>query len=121
MKNPPNSFKVALLIQGPLKSIGRSGKTSSVDLHKIQSSDVIAYDCRKLISELINKYGYLFEQIILSTWNDEILEFEENSIEIYKFNKDKVPKGDKSRAWINNPYVSKNNTFYQYYPYLRRP
>ena len=115
MKNPPNSFKVALLIQGPLKSIGRSGKTSSVDLHKIQSSDVIAYDCRKLISELVNKYGYLFEQIILSTWNDEILEFEENSIEIYKFNKDKVPKGDKSRAWINNPYVSKNNTFYQYY------
>ena len=39
MKNPPNSFKVALLIQGPLKSIGRSGKTSSVDLHKIQSSE----------------------------------------------------------------------------------
>ena len=50
MKKSNNKLKVALLIQGPLKSIGRSGKTSSVDLHKIQSSDVIAYDCRKLIT-----------------------------------------------------------------------
>ena len=115
MKKSPNNFNVALLIQGPLKSIGRSGKTSSVNLHNIHSSDVISFDCRKSITLLIKKYGYLFNQIILSTWNDETLEYKEDSIEIYKFNKNKVPKGDRSRSWIKNPFVSKNNTFYQYY------
>ena len=87
MKNP-NYFKVALLIQGPLKSVGRSGKTESADLSKIKDTDVISYDCRKLISLLVKKYAYLFDQIILSTWDDEIFEFKENLIEIYKFNKE---------------------------------
>ena len=50
MKKSPNNFNVALLIQGPLKSIGRSGKTSSVNLHNIHSSDVISFDCRKSIT-----------------------------------------------------------------------
>ena len=48
MKTPPKTIKVALLIQGPLKSIGRSGKTSSIDLSNIQNSDIVSFDCRKL-------------------------------------------------------------------------
>ena len=109
-----NNFKVALLIQGPLKSVGRSGKTACADLKDIKPGDVVSYDCRKSIKLLLRKYGHLFNQIILSTWDDEILEYEDKSIEVYKFNKNKVPKlPDKS--WINDPYISKNNMFYQFY------
>ena len=113
MKNL-NNFKVALLIQGPLKSIGRTGKTTSADLKNLKPEDVASYDCRKSINILLKKYGYLFDQIILSTWDDEILEYEDDSIEIYKFKKNKVPKLD-DKSWINDPHVSKNNMFLQFY------
>ncbi len=113
MKNT-NNFKVALLIQGPLKSVGRSGKNACADLKNLEIGDVVSYDCRKSIKKLLKKYGHLFNQIILSTWDDEILEYEDNSIEIYKFNKNKVPKLP-DKWWINDSYVSKNNMFYQFY------
>ena len=109
-----NTFKIALLIQGPLKSVGRSGYTSSVDINHLSSNDIVSYDCRKCISSSIEKYGYLFDQIILSTWNDEILEFNDQSIEVYKFSKSKIPKL-KDRKWIKNIHVSKNNMLLQFY------
>ena len=109
-----NKFTIALLIQGPLLSIGRSGKTSGADLCNLSNNDVIKFDCRKSINSLIKKYGNLFDQIILSTWSDELLEFENKLVEVYKFNKSKIPKVS-DRKWIKDPFVSKNNILLQHY------
>lgn len=62
-------MKFILIIQGPILSIGRSGKTNSETEFKADS--IIEFDTTENINKLVNKFGNLFEEIILSTWQSE--------------------------------------------------
>jgi len=110
-----NKFSIALLIQGPLESIGRSGEMAKLKAEGLKSSDLVRYDCRKCIDELVTKYGYLFDQIILSTWDDEKFEYENEALEIYKFNKSSVPDIVPNRTLMKNKYMQKNNMLISFY------
>ena len=108
-------FSIALLIQGPLESIGRSGEMAQLKAEDLKSSDLVKYDCRKCIDELVKKYGYLFDQIILSTWDDEKFLYDNDSLEIYKFNKNSVPDIVPNRTLMKNKYMQKNNMLFSFY------
>lgn len=65
--------KIGLVIQGPLLSIGRAGN----NLHQspeqlLKTGGVIQYDCRENISRIIREYGHLFDEIVVSTWDNEV-------------------------------------------------
>ena len=60
--------KPALIIQGPLISSGVDGAQAHRNLKKLKNSDEIIWDSRESIRKIINKYGHLFDQIILSIW-----------------------------------------------------
>ena len=65
--------KIGLVIQGPLLSIGRAGN----NLHKspgllIKEGGVVEYDCRQNIQKIIDEFGSLFDEIIVSTWDKEV-------------------------------------------------
>ena len=67
--------KIGLVIQGPLLSIGRSGG----NLHKSpeelrKSGGVIEFDCRDNIQRIVSEFGYLFDEIVVSTWDNEVKE-----------------------------------------------
>tara|TARA_B100000161_G_scaffold260320_1_gene227186 strand:- start:59 stop:1033 length:975 start_codon:yes stop_codon:yes gene_type:complete len=109
-----NSFKIGLLIQGPLLSIGRSGKSESLDRRGINSKNIISYDTRKSLDIILKKYSHLFDQIVISTWNDETYEYKKEKVEVYKFNKSKVPKLPRLKS-ISNFHLSQNNMLNQYY------
>jgi hypothetical protein len=65
--------KIGLVIQGPLISIGKSGEQFYWSLDKLQESGgAIHYDCRENIQRLITEFGPLFDEIIISTWDNEV-------------------------------------------------
>lgn len=65
--------KIGLVIQGPLVSIGRTGDKlhQSPEQLKIEGG-VIHYDCRENINRIIKEFGHLFDEIVVSTWDNEI-------------------------------------------------
>ncbi len=65
--------KIGLIIQGPLVSKGISGRVAHiVQRRKLKESEIVNYDCRKNIQEIIDKLGHLFESVVVSTWEDEV-------------------------------------------------
>jgi len=62
----------SLLIQGPLVSEGIAGS----HIHKINNNNItdnhVSFNCRNNIQQIINDYGNLFTQVVISTWDDEI-------------------------------------------------
>jgi len=61
-----NKRLISLIIQGPLISIGVSGKTMGND------RGVVSYDCIDNINTIISNYGDMFHEIIISTWDDGV-------------------------------------------------
>ena len=67
-------MRINLIIQGPMVSVGRSGKTD--DGRSIINKDyLIEYKCYDNVNKIIAQFSHLFEMIILSTWNDECTDF----------------------------------------------
>jgi len=64
--------KIALVIQGPLLSIGKGGHNAHISQNKLKKSDLVCYDCRENIKKLINDFGSLFDLIVISTWDNQI-------------------------------------------------
>jgi hypothetical protein len=65
--------KIGLVIQGPLLSIGRTGNNLHASPEKLQKEGgVIRYDCRGNINRIIEEFGHLFDEIIISTWDEEV-------------------------------------------------
>lgn len=78
-------YKKILVIQGPIKSKGRSGKTDNF-LEKLTHEDIITYDCEENINQVYESYGYLFDEVILSTWINEDTKLINSGIKILKNN-----------------------------------
>lgn len=67
--------KIGLVIQGPLLSIGRTGnKLHQTPGQLIAEGGVVHYDCRENIQRIINEFGSLFDEIVVSTWDNEVKE-----------------------------------------------
>jgi len=65
--------KLGLIIQGPLTSRGISGKDAHIkQRNDLKGEDLVTFDCRKNIKETVDKYGILFNSIVVSTWENEI-------------------------------------------------
>lgn len=66
--------KIGLVIQGPLTSIGKSGEQLRLTLEELNArGGAIHYDCRPNIQRIINEFGSLFDYIVVSTWDNEIM------------------------------------------------
>ncbi len=107
-------IKIALIIQGPINSIGRTGKSFYIPGPQLTSKHIINYNCEENISRIIGNYKEIFDQIILSTWDDEDIYNNFEGIQTIKLSKNKVPKV-KDWAGNQNKYISKNNMYYQFY------
>lgn len=106
------STSFGLLIQGPLLSGGRTGKTIDVTASEVKDDDVVEYDCRKNINLILNRYAYLFEEIIVSTWVGEF-EYAPKGVKVCRIEEKTVPDIVEDRK-SQNKWVAKNNILKQY-------
>jgi len=102
-----------LLIQGPLLSIGRSGESAGISSGSVTDEDVVHYDCVKNIHNIILNYGDLFDEIVISTWKDQDLEYQKIDKEKICYFVENLPRmKDKPSA---NIHVATNNMLKQFY------
>ena len=117
-------MRVGLLIQGPLLSIGR-GAGNYQKKKDTPEDHLIKHDCSETIIRNINNYRDLFDEICISTWDDEIvpkkleLFLENQEINIFQFNKEnikKLPKLKVPNRWTKSTknIMSRNNNLIQY-------
>jgi hypothetical protein len=68
---PPINSKpnYSLLIQGPILSKGRTGKTFFNN--ELNKNSIVDYYCEDNIFKLISEFGYLFSKIRIITWDNE--------------------------------------------------
>jgi hypothetical protein len=66
-------LKLGLVIQGPILSIGRTGKGIDFDPNRISQGEFAEYDCTADIVANFKNYQDKFHSIVLSTWDSEII------------------------------------------------
>jgi hypothetical protein len=67
--------KYSLVIQGPILSVGIAGNTYQKHFADKSQEHVVRYNCVENIRKLLQKYAGLFEEVVVSTWeNEEITE-----------------------------------------------
>lgn len=65
--------KIGLVIQGPLFSIGRTGDKMHESVEELKNEGgLVEYDCRGNIRRIISEFGHLFDEVVISTWNNEV-------------------------------------------------
>ncbi len=67
--------KVGLIIQGPLVSFGKSGRTAArkLDMSSGTGEDgLVRHDCRATIRRVVEDFGSLFDAVVISTWDTEV-------------------------------------------------
>jgi len=67
-------LKSALIIQGPILSIGRTGESLHDARGGLGVDRIVKFDCSDNINQLIATYGNVFDIIVISTWETENLE-----------------------------------------------
>ncbi|PTC02974.1 hypothetical protein C9980_20370 [Vibrio mediterranei] len=65
------SEKIGLIIQGPLMSKGRTGKTADVSFGHVKESDIVDYNCIENIRNLFAVNKEKFDNIVCVTWMDQ--------------------------------------------------
>lgn len=63
-------MRIALLIQGPILSVGRGGNTNKLS-KSVAEKDILKFSCVDNINILLKNFGYLFSTVVLSTWKSE--------------------------------------------------
>mgnify|MGYP001026030107 CR=1 FL=1 len=111
------SSKLGLLIQGPFLSIGRGAKDYNLIPGEI--GEIIKYDASKSVSKNIKKYSAIFDEIVISTWQDEKIPYEfHDFIKNYTNVSLKVFKKDKSKTSLPSKLIQgfkvNNNQLLQY-------
>jgi hypothetical protein len=61
----------ALIIQGPILSTGRTGKSINNPLSKDSVYEIVDFDSREIVNRYIVNFSHVFDEIIISTWVDE--------------------------------------------------
>jgi hypothetical protein len=66
-----NSYSSMLIIQGPIESVGRTGKSLHNPNGGIGLDSIVRFDSSATINEYISNYSTLFDLIVVSTWDSE--------------------------------------------------
>jgi len=69
-----NVLKFNLVIQGPIQSNGRSGKSFSEYNPNNAEDWIVEYNCLENINKILKLYGNIFEEIAIVTWDSEKIE-----------------------------------------------
>ncbi|MEK7147860.1 MAG: hypothetical protein AAB758_01025, partial [Patescibacteria group bacterium] len=65
--------KIGLVIQGALTSVGRTGDNMRQSVEQLKKEGgVIEYDCRENINRIIKEYGHLFDEIVVSVFDNQL-------------------------------------------------
>ena len=65
--------KVGLVIQGALLSVGRTGdKLHQTPEQLKKEGGVIQYDTRENINKIIKEFGHLFDEIVVSVFDNQL-------------------------------------------------
>jgi hypothetical protein len=65
--------KIGLVIQGALLSIGRTGdKLHQTPAELMKNGGVIEYDTRENVNKIIKEYGHLFDEIVVSVFDNQL-------------------------------------------------
>lgn len=60
-----------LIIQGPLLSKGRTGKTIGTSFHDVTDNDVVEYDCIENIKRIYDDNVNFYDHIVCVTWDNQ--------------------------------------------------
>jgi len=107
-------MKFGLLIQGPIISKGRTGKTVNVSARKVNNSEVVEYNCSANIDRLISNYGMIFDETVCSTWNDQYSKVFNPNVNYYLTLEDITPPLP-NKKYVSNESVAVRNMFRQFY------
>jgi len=64
-------LKKGLIIQGPIVSTGRTGKTANISFKDVRDEHIVNFNCIENIAKIFNNYQYLFDHIVCITWEDQ--------------------------------------------------
>lgn len=113
-----------LIIQGPILSIGRGGKSAWLSKEQIQKEDIIQFNCENSIIEILIEYSRIFEKIIIVTWYSEIISesftqkiTEFPNVTLYRIQETNLTQTKKFqyREDLKNSAVANNNKLKQFY------
>ncbi len=69
----PSKRKFGLVIQGALMSVGRTGdKLHQTPDQLKKEGGIVNYDCRENINKIIKDFGHLFDQIVVSVFDNQL-------------------------------------------------
>jgi hypothetical protein len=67
--------KIGLVIQGALTSVGRTGDKLHQRPDQLKKEGgVVEYDCRENIQKIIDNFGHLFDEIVVSVFDNQLRE-----------------------------------------------
>jgi len=112
-------MNIGLLIQGPLRSIGRHGGTCMVPASSVTNNDIVDFDAIPLIKQLISKNGYLFNEVVISTWEGEECKSHIPGSKIYYFKDKALAIKKETRGFQLHKAVENNNMQKQFHGTLK--
>ncbi len=102
-----------LIIQGPILSKGRNGKTNWNT--QLTNDSIVDYNCVDNINKIIQNFDHVFESIVIVTWNTEKIEEHElcasKKVKLVKL-EDVTPNLMRGKTQLP---TSINNKFKQFY------
>lgn len=70
MNNPMTSGRIGIVIQGPLISTGRTGRTGRVPFRQVTQDDIVSFDCVDLITSLFERFNSRYEMVCV-VWESD--------------------------------------------------
>jgi hypothetical protein len=64
-------LKKGLVIQGPIISTGRTGKTASIVFGKVKEDHIVNFNCIDNIVKIFNNYQSVFDHIVCVSWENQ--------------------------------------------------
>lgn len=113
-----------LIIQGPILSIGRGGKSAWLSKEQIEKEDIIQFNCENSIIKILIEYSRIFEKIIIVTWFNEIISesFIKRITEFPNVTLKRIPETNLTetkkfqyREDLKNSAIASNNKLKQFY------
>lgn len=106
-------MRFGLLIQGPIISTGKHGKSITLQASQVKDEHIVSHDSKVTIGHILNNYRHLFTEILVSTWDDyENGDYNLDGVNIVKLKENNLnlPK----RKGFHNA-VRSNNMLRQFY------
>ncbi|GAA4894530.1 hypothetical protein [Ferrimonas pelagia] len=112
-------MKIGLIIQGPLRSKGRTGRTSSIKLNALDESDIANFNCVDNIAKTFNDFKSTFAEIICVTWDDEETSLINQVQQSIGQDNVLLLKDETRQLRPKKAVVGANNKYRQFYSFLK--